>query len=300
MHNLAIVTRKLPSHNRELQLEIWPNPGAGVMLFYPGTMLSPFQYRPMLHALRQAGFAVAALHLTGHGLNRHSTGFTFADLLQNGLDAENWLRQSGYSKIAVCGHSQGGIRSLAHAAASSGIVASFPITAVLPQMREAIYLTRFAALANRRQKIEAVFAALARWLPRLPLPLHAYLAPGRILAGARRTVTNRRKARFSYPLQFLASLFNTHLPTTMRCPVCMFSARNDALFTPAIIQATFDSLEAPAKKLIWLSGGGHLAAMNPPLCRFTARTAAAFCAGLGLPLRLESSQISPGDTPHGL
>ena len=43
MHNLAIVTRKLTSHNRELQLEIWPNPGAGVMLFYPGTMLSPFQ-----------------------------------------------------------------------------------------------------------------------------------------------------------------------------------------------------------------------------------------------------------------
>lgn len=300
MHNLAIVTRKLTSHNRELQLEIWPNPGAGVMLFYPGTMLSPFQYRPMLHALRQAGFAVAALHLTGHGLNRHSTGFTFDDLLQNGLNAENWLRQSGYNKIAVCGHSQGGILSLAHAAASSGIVASFPITAVLPQMREAIYLTRFAALADRRQKIEALFASLARWLPRLPLPLHAYLAPGRILAGARRTVTNRHKARFSYPLQFLASLFNTHLPTAMRCPVCMFSARNDALFTPAIIQATFDSLEAPAKKLVWLPGGGHLAAMNPPLCRFMTRTAAACCAGLGLPLHIEGSPIMSGDAPNGL
>ena len=179
-------------------------------------------------------------------------------------------------------------------------MASFPITAVLPQMREAVYLTRFAALADRRQTIESAFAALARWLPRLPLPLHAYLAPRRILAGARRTVTNRRKARFSYPLQFLASLFNTHLPTTMHCPVCLFSARNDALFTPAIIQATFDSLEAPAKKLVWLSGGGHLAAMNPPLCRFTARTAAAFCAGLGLPLHLESSQITSGDAPHGL
>ena len=299
MHNYAIVTRKLPAR-RELQLEIWPNHGAGVMLFYPGTMLSPIQYRPMLMALRQAGFAVAALHLTGHGLNRHSTGFTFDDLLQNGLDAEIWLRQAGYSKIAVCGHSQGGILSLAHAAASPEIVASFPITGVLPQMREAIYLTHFAALADRRQKLEAAFATLARWLPRLPLPLHAYLAPGRILAGARRTVTDRRKARFSYPLQFLASLFNTHLPSTLRCPVCMFSARNDALFTPAIIQATFDSLKAPAKKLVWLFGGGHLAAMNPPLCQFTARTAAAFCAGLGLPLRLESSEFTSGDAPHGL
>ena len=300
MHNFAIVTRKLPSRQRELQLEIWPNHGAGVVLFYPGTMLSPFQYRPMLMALRQAGFAVAALHLTGHGLNRHSVGFTFDDLLQNGLDAEHWLRQSGYSSIAVCGHSQGGILSLAHAAASTGIVAAFPITGVLPQMREAVYLTRFAALADSRQKIESAFSTLARWLPRLPLPLHAYLAPHRILAGARRTVSSRRRARFSYPVQFLASLFNTHLPTRLRCPVCMFSARNDALFTPAIIQATFDSLEAPAKKLVWLSGGGHLAAMNPPLCQFTARTAAAVCAGLGLPLRLESSEVMSGDAPHGL
>ena len=300
MHTFTIVTRKLASRNRELQVELWPNHGAGVMLFYPGTMLSPFQYRPMLTALRQAGFAVAALHLTGHGLNRHSTGFTFDNLLQNGLDAEDWLRQSGYSKIAVCGHSQGGILSLAHAAASPDIVAAFPITGVLPQMREAVYLTRFAALADRRQKIEAAFTTLARWLPRLPLPLHAYLAPGKILAGARRTVTSRSRARFTYPLQFLASLFNAHLSTNLRCPLCMFSARNDALFTPAIIQATFDSLEAPAKKLVWLSGGGHLAAMNPPLSQFMARTAAAVCAGLGLPLRLESRQITSGDAPHGL
>jgi len=183
MHKFATVIRKLPSRHRELQLEIWPNQGAGVMLFYPGTMLSPFQYRPLLAALRQSGFAVAALHLTGHGLNRHSTGFTFGDLLQNGLDAEGWLRAEGHSDIAVCGHSQGGILALAHAAASSRLMAAFPITGILPQMCEAIYLTRFASMADRRQKIAAIFAALARWLPRLPLPLHAYLEPGKILAG---------------------------------------------------------------------------------------------------------------------
>lgn len=289
MPDIAVVTRKLSARNRELQLEIWPNHGAGVILFYPGTMLSPFQYRPMLQALRQAGFAVAALHLTGHGLNRHSTGFTFDDLLQNGLDAEAWLRAEGHGNIAVCGHSQGGILALAHAAASPGLTAAFPITGVLPQMREAVYLTRFAALADRRHEIEAFFSVLARWLPRLPLPLQAYLESKRILAGARRTVTDRRKARYTYPMQFLASLFSARLPERLQCPLCFFSARNDALFTPAIVQATFDSLKAPSKKLVWLAGGGHLAAMNPPLCRFTARTAAAVCAGLGLPLRLERS-----------
>lgn len=289
MSNIAPVTHTLSAHNRELRLELWPNHGAGVMLFYPGTMLSPFQYRPLLGALRQAGFAVAALHFSGHGLNRHSRGFTFDDLLRNCLDAEAWLRQAGYAHIAACGHSQGGILALAHAAASSTLGAAFPITGVLPQMPEAVMLTRFAKFADRRQDIERTFSALARWLPRLPLPLMAYLAPWRIISGTRRTVTSRRRSRLTYPLCFLASLFSAHIPNQLHCPLYFFSAQNDALFTPAIIQATFDSLEAPSKKLVWLPGGGHLAAMNPPLCRFVARTAASACAGLGLPLHLEQT-----------
>ena len=258
------------------------------MLFYPGTMLSPLQYRPMIVALQQAGFAVAAVHFTGHGLNRHSVSFSFDDLRQNCLDAEAWLRDAGHSHIAVCGHSQGGILALAHAAASPGLTAAFPITGVLPQMREAIYLTRFAGLADRRADIERIFCTLARWLPWLPMPLQAYLDSWRIISGARRTVSNRRKTRLAYPLSFLASLFNTRLPEGLRCPLYFFSAQNDALFTPAIIQATFDCLKAPSKKLVWLPGGGHLAAMNPPLCRFMARTAASVCAGLGLPLHLSA------------
>ena len=290
MSNIAPVTHTLSARKRELRLELWPNHGAGVMLFYPGTMLSPFQYRPLINALRQAGFAVAALHYSGHGLNRHSVGFSFGDLLQNCLDAEAWLRRAGYAHIAACGHSQGGILALAHAAASSTLAAAFPITGVLPQMPEAVSLTRFASLADHRQDIVRIFNALARWLPRLPLPLMAYLEPGRIISGARRTETSRRRTRLTYPLLFLASLFSAHVPNQLHCPLYLFSAHNDALFTPAIIQATFDCLEAPSKKLVWLPGGGHLAAMNPPLCRFVARTAAAACAGLALPLHLESTR----------
>lgn len=290
MSNVAPITHKLSAHNRDLRLEFWPNNGAGVMLFYPGTMLSPFQYRPLIGALRQAGFAVAALHFTGHGLNRHSTGFSFDDLLQNCIDAEAWLRQQGHAHIAVCGHSQGGILTLAHAAASPSLTAAFPITGVLPQMPEAINLTRFGGLAERRQDVERIFSTLARWLPRLPMPLQAYLAPGRIISGARRTLTSRRKSRLTYPLCFLSSLFNARVPNRLHCPLYFFSAQNDALFTPAIIQATFNIIEAPSKKLVWLPGGGHLAAMNPPLCRFAARTAAAACAGLGLPLHLEQTR----------
>ena len=98
------------------------------------------------------------------------------------------------------------------------------------------------------------------------MPLHAYLNPWRIISGARRTVSNRRRTRLTYPLSFLASLFNTRLPEELRCPLYFFSAQNDALFTPAIIQTTFDCLKAPSKKLVWLPGGGHLAAMAPIGC----------------------------------
>lgn len=118
MRESEIIYTTLKRDRRSVTIELWPNAGAGLMLFYPGTMLSPFQYRPMLAALHEAGFAVAGLHLTGHGLNPHAVRFSFEDLLQDGLDAEEWLRDTGFTRIAVCGHSQGGILTLAHAAAS--------------------------------------------------------------------------------------------------------------------------------------------------------------------------------------
>lgn len=281
-------------------LEFWPKQNAGVMLFYPGTMLSPRQYRPLLTALHQAGFAVAALHLTGHGRNCHWTGFTFDDLLQDGLAAEQWLRQQGHSSIAVCGHSQGGILTLAHAAASRELTAAFPITGVLPQDDDAIELTLFKRWKGQRRHLTANINAVARLLPRLPLPLLSYLSVRRITSGARRIVYDRKYSRLTYPLAFLASLFSTGVATELHCPLYFFSAINDALFTPDSTRATFEQLQAPAKKLLWLPGGGHLAAMNPPLCRFMARHAAAACAGLGLPLQLEKTRHTQGGASYGL
>lgn len=264
------------------------------MLFYPGTMLSPFQYRPMLAALHEAGFAVAGLHLTGHGLNPHAVRFSFEDLLQDGLDAEEWLRDAGFTQIAVCGHSQGGILTLAHAAASRRLTAAFPICGILPQRPEAIELTLFRALADRRAALMSWINFLARWLPRLPLPVPAYLSLKRVSANARRVVISNHKSRLSYPLRYLASLFNARLSRHLHCPLYFFNAKDDALFTPALARSTFAFLHAPQKKMIWLPGGGHLAALNPALCRYTARIAAGACAGLGLPLHLETSLLDKG------
>lgn len=289
--------RAVPSRTVPLSratLELWDNAGAGSLLFYPGTMLSPLQYRPLLQALHRSGFAVAALHLTGHGVNRHNVGFAFDDLLRDGLEAEKWLADAGRGPVAVCGHSQGGILALAHAAASPTLAAALPVSAVLPQTDAAVTLTRFAPLAAHRKKIQAIVHSVARLLPRLPLPLQSYLSARRIMAGARRCVTSRAHARLTYPLVFLDSLFSARVSHILRCPLCLFSARDDALFTPHLTENLFAHVLAPMKKLVWLPGGGHLAVMNPPLCRFVARHAAAFCAGLGLPVRLFDSGANDG------
>ena len=273
-------------------LELWPNPGAATMLFYPGTMLSPRQYRALMRALRDAGLAVAGLHLEGHGVNPHRGGFTFASLLQDGLVAERWLNDAGFGPVAVCGHSQGGILAVAHAAHSATLRAAFAICAILPQMPRAIELTRFARLSRQRARLERAIAWLGRALPWLPVPLAAYLVLGRVLAGHGELRMDRRDSRKTYPLGFLASLFSARIPPELRCPFRLYNARDDALFTPSLARAFLDEVRAPEKALVWLPCGGHLAPLVRALAAYIARDAAAVCAGLGMAVRL----VAP--SPH--
>ena len=282
--------QRLTRDGHSLTLELWPNAGAGTMLFYPGTMLSPRQYRTLMAALHAAGMAVAGLHMEGHGVNAHSSGFTFASLLEDGLFAERWLLTHGHGPVAVCGHSQGGILAVAHAGASTTLTAAFAICAILPQMPEAIALTRFARLAAHRKRLERAIALLGRRFPQLPLPLAFYLSLSRVLSGHGRMRLDKRESRLTYPLGFLASLFSAHVPARLHCPFRLYNARNDALFTPALARAVFSTVEAPQKTLVWLAGGGHLAPMVAGHAAFIARDAAAVCAGLDLPLHLVAAR----------
>ena len=93
----------------------------------------------------------------------------------------------------------------------------------------------------------------------------------------------------SYPLGFLASLFKAHVNPVMNCPVYLFNALDDALFTSELALTTFTLLQAPHKRLIWLPNGGHLAVLNPHIALFTAKHIAAACAGHGLPLHVTVS-----------
>lgn len=276
---------RLRHGRRGLTLELWPNPGAGIILFYPGTMFSPIQYRPLLTALRQCGLAVAALHLTGHGCNPHRVGFCFADLLADGLEAEDWLWRHEHRELAVCGHSQGGILTLAHAGSSTRLRAAFAFTAILPQQAEAMQLTIFRKFQNRAA-LQSCLDSLARLVPHLPVPAPAYLSVRRVCQNARRLCCDRHKGRVFYPLAFLASLFRAQISPLLHCPLYLCNAVDDALFTPALAHATFDLLQAPAKRLLWLPGGGHLAVFNPHLARLAAAHVASACAGQGLSLQI--------------
>ncbi len=265
-------------------LDYRPLEGADCLLFYPGSMVSPHQYEIFLAALRRQGLSTAAVHFTGHGDNAHCAGFTFDTLLQNALDAEAWLRSRGERTIAVCGHSQGAILALAHAAQSSGLAAALPMAGCYPQQEDAILATRFAPWRERRACLQESIDAAARRLPRLPVPLCAYLSLSRILEGGKDLRQRAARQRWSYPLMFLRSLFAARVPEQARCPVHMVGVANDALFTPELVRHAYDRLRAPRKSLFWLPDGGHLAVFAPRMAHTAARHAAACCAGAGLRL----------------
>lgn len=272
-------------------LEVWPSGDADFLLFYPGSMLAPGHYCLLLSALYQAGFAIAALHLRGHGRCAPKfwqlDQFTFQELLEQGLGAEQWLRGQYGKKVIAAGHSQGGIEALAHAGESSGLTAAFAICAVFPQMPEAIELTRFAPLASCRQLLLSCLQGLAKVMPRLPLPLPFYLQLGKLVAGKAKPVyMGKDRGRLTYPLKYLVSLFAAKVRQQLNCPFVLYAARDDALFSPRLIQQTFARVQAPARALVWLPAGGHMAPLNPWLAQYLARSMAEQASALAFNLTL--------------
>lgn len=271
-------------------LEIWRNNHSGAILFYPGSMLAPGHYRLLLSELYFAGFTVAGIHLAGHGECLRKSGFKFEDLLEEGLWAEKWLHANGFGPVAVCGHSQGGMLALAHAGTSSSLTAAFSISAVFPRMAEAISLTRFAPFAAKRNVILSALRRLAAIAPWFPAPLPLYLSLRRILAHRRPPLLmGQAKGRLSYPLKFLFSLFDADINPELNCPYWLFSARDDELFRPVLIEKVYDMIRKSPKSLIWLSGG-HMAPLNPDCAAYIARHMAEACASLKFPLNLRTPE----------
>lgn len=281
-HRLPDATPAVTISSGDAIFEFRQNPGAAAVIFLPGTMLEPGHYSLLITALREAGLAVASPHFTGHGLRRKSGDFTFDSMLAECRDVENWLLTNGYPITAVCGHSQGGILALAYASLSKSLVAAFSLCAAFPQAPEAITLTRFEPFTGRREGLMKFIRKAAATFPKLPVPMPLYLSLRRVLAGATKPLyIGEGRGRISYPLKFVASLFDAAPGERLNCPWWLFAAKNDALFRPALTRTVFNRVLAPEKTLVWFEEGGHLFPMTPTGSKRVARTVACAVAARG-------------------
>lgn len=294
--------RRVPLASRRggALLDVWPRDGAATVLFVPGTMLGPLQYRVFLRALYAQGFSVAALHLTGHGDARHVWRFRLTDLLDDVRRAAECLRHSCGGPIILSGHSQGGIMTLALACGGSlpdgngrpiafapldDAAAFFAVSAVFPQSDDLLRLTLLAPLRDHRPAMQHYLLRAVRRLHALPLPLFCYLSPRRLLAGHGAVDLPLAGRRLTYPLALLTDLLSLRINTTAQRPFLLMGARNDALFTPDMLRSTLAHLDAPSKALHLLPSGGHMLLMQHEAAQETAACMALHACALGLPLQ---------------
>lgn len=294
--------RRIPLTDRPdgALLDYGERPGATTVLFLPGTMLGPLQYRVFLRALYARGFSVAALHFRGHGAARHVWRLRLHDLLDDAALAARRLHALGSGPLVLCGHSQGGILTLALACGGScprdhdapaafaplpGIAAFFAVCAVFPQHEELLPLTHFAPFAARRSALARAATGLARRLPALPIPLPCYLSPRRLLSGMQRPDLPLAGRRLSYPLALLTDLLRLNIAESTSRPFFLLGARDDALFRPALLERTIERLAAPRKELYLVPSGGHMLLMQPEPARACAAFLARRCPVPDLPQR---------------
>jgi pimeloyl-ACP methyl ester carboxylesterase len=261
----------LQSSGVPMTLSIWKaEKSAPSLVFYPGTMASPLVYSELLYCLRACGFNTLGIHHLSHGKSpKIKKTFTFQDLLQNGKDAVTYALERFTGRVVLAGHSQGGILCLAQAGQDERVSVAFPFCFLLPDHPEAIEVTRLKRFAPQRERLLNLLARAVAFLPRFPVIIPMYLDLGRVFAGNYGfSIANKlRDIRLSYPLAFVASLFSAQLAYltqqgSIRCPVLGMVAGDDALFTPELMRATLQRIQAPHKELILMPGGGHMAPVS--------------------------------------
>ncbi|MDR2695897.1 MAG: alpha/beta hydrolase [Deltaproteobacteria bacterium] len=274
-----------------MTLSIWKAAkSAPSLVFYPGTMASPLLYSDLLHRLREYGFNTLGIHHISHGKSpKTKKTFTFQDLLQNGKDAVSYALERFTGRVALAGHSQGGILCLAQAGQDERLSVAFPFCFLLPDQPEAVEITRWKRFAPQRERLLRFLARAAACMPRFPVVIPMYLDLGRVFAGSYGFSLARglRGTRLSYPLAYVVSLFSADLaylaqPGNIRCPVLGMVAGDDALFTPQLMRETLRRIFAPYKELIVMPGGGHMAPLAPQGAAEYAAVVHERCVALGL------------------
>ena len=257
----------IESRGAPIALSIWKgNPGAPCVVFLPGTMTHPLFYEELLDGLSRAGFNVIGVHFRGHGKSpRVDQLYSFNDLVQNGHDAVSYTVERFKSLVVVLGSSQGGMIATSLASSDERITAVFAHNILDPQMADALRITRFPSwLRPCHRIIVRGMNVVARWIPRLLVPLRFYLQEERIFRTdwAAELYRSDPLALNSYPLFFLASLFSTKMrflrSGLIRCPVVVIASTGDPLFPFDVVQRLYQEIKASSKELLVFDLNYHL------------------------------------------
>jgi alpha-beta hydrolase superfamily lysophospholipase len=248
-------------------LSIWhADAPRATVVFLPGTMVHPLFYAEFLDGLAADGLRVVGVHSQGHGKSpRTRAPLTWSALVRNAEDGVAYAVARFPEPVVVLGSSQGGM--LATAVAASGL----PLAGVIahnildPQDPSALRVTRLPGwVAKVQRPLQRLLHLAGALLPRLPVPIGAYLDLRRV-CGDRDSLEHFRTdplALRSYPLRFIASLFDADLSAltdgSLRCPVVVLAATGDPLFPTEDARELAHRIVAPDTRFVTVDLDRHL------------------------------------------
>lgn len=263
----------IESGGRPIVLSLYEaRPDAPCAVFLPGTMTHPLFFDDFLASLARQGWNVAGVHFVSHGKSPRCTRrYTFAELAGNARDAVGWCAGHWNPRIALVGTSQGAMLALAAAAGDARVKALVAHAAALPQLSATIRVTRLPGwMAPVWPLLPPLLAALAWPFPRLPVPLPLYLDPAAITPDEAllQQLSRDPIGLRSYPLRYMASLLAADLACatdgSLRCPVIVPAARDDAMFPLDYQRQVYAAIRAPHKEWLEFDQGSHLLPVTRP------------------------------------
>lgn len=255
------------SNNTPIVLSLWEsNINDPCILFLPGTMAHPLITSDFLSKLSANGFNVFGLHYLSHGKSpKIIKKYSFNDMLDNVYDSITYITENYKGKIGVMGSSQGGILAIAAASKDKRISVVFPHNIMDNDLSETLSITSFPKCMEKHFNFVKKFMnLLGKLFPLYPIKFSSYLDSNKVFSekGSDEKMLKDPYMLNSYPLYFLASLFNANMKGikdgSITCPVITLTASGDPLFSLEYTKKVFNSISAPEKELIIIKKDTHL------------------------------------------
>jgi len=274
-----------------VDLFIQPEPDAPVFIFNHGGGGYSRLFTPLALALYDRGYTVLLPDQYAQGLSGGDwRELTFGKCVQNLVDAARWARERFAGPLFMGGGSLGG--GLTYYAAAAGA----PVDGIVchnlyrfDRAGDALALSRFAGLTavpGLPALLGGVTAALARLLPRLPLPYG-------LLARFERMVDPRDTGFYvrwqadpaplrRIPLQYMHSMMRTGMGRPLAAnelPVLVINPVQDEMVDPAVTRRNYDELGGPKRYVElpyghWAMSAGFVAAWVAAVDEFVVTASA--------------------------